>query len=313
MTAAATPRTDRIPAAPGVVVVGLFLAAAVMAQIYRDRFVEAHAPARDETLLLVPSGEVLGKIALSFDAVLADVYWIRALQYYGSTKLEQGTEKSYRLLYPLLDIATTLDPQFNIAYRFGAIFLTEAYPNGPGRPDQAVLLLEKGIAANPKKWQYLVDIGFVYYWWLHDYQAAAAWFRRAGEIDGAPWYLESLAANTLALGGDRQASRFIWQQIYESADNDWLRGEARRRLVQLDALDQIDHLLALVGQHAASAGAVPTSWAPLIAKGALRSEPLDPTGTPYVLLEGGKVTVARDSPLFPLPTEPPATPPTPPS
>ena len=34
----------------------------------------------------------------------------------------------YPLLYPLLDITTTLDPRFNIAYRFGAIFLAEPYP-----------------------------------------------------------------------------------------------------------------------------------------------------------------------------------------
>ena len=36
------------------------------------------------------------------------------------------------LLYPLLDLTTTLDPHFNIAYRFGAIFLSEPYPAGPG-------------------------------------------------------------------------------------------------------------------------------------------------------------------------------------
>ena len=38
----------------------------------------------------------------------------------------------YQLLYPLLDITTTLDPHFNIAYRFGAIFLSEPYPGGAG-------------------------------------------------------------------------------------------------------------------------------------------------------------------------------------
>ena len=45
---------------------------------------------------------------------------------------------------PLLDLTTTLDPYFSIAYRFGAIFLSEASPGGPGRPDQAVALLAEG-------------------------------------------------------------------------------------------------------------------------------------------------------------------------
>ena len=53
--------------------------------------------------------------------------------------------QTYPLLYPLLDLTTTLDPRFNIAYRFGAIFLAEPYPGGPGRPDLAIALLEKGL------------------------------------------------------------------------------------------------------------------------------------------------------------------------
>ena len=57
-----------------------------------------------------------------------------------------AADADYALLYPLLDITTTLDPLFNIAYRFGAIFLAEAYPAGAGRPDLAIALLEKGIA-----------------------------------------------------------------------------------------------------------------------------------------------------------------------
>ena len=47
------------------------------------------------------------------------------------------------------------------------------------------------------------DIGFVHYWWHHDYQAAADGSARASEVPGAPWWLRSLAATTLAEGGDR--------------------------------------------------------------------------------------------------------------
>ena len=113
------------------------------------------------------------------------MYWIRAIQYYGGTKrrlqaqarvpepppmLAAPTSDDYSLLYPLLDITTTLDPRFTIAYRFGAVFLAEAYPRGPGRPDLAIALLEKGLRAQPDKWEYMQDIGFVHYWYVHDYQ-----------------------------------------------------------------------------------------------------------------------------------------------
>ena len=71
------------------------------------------------------------------------------------------------------------------------------------------------------------DIGFVHYWFRHDYRAAADWFERAGDMPGAPWWLQSLAATTLAQGGDRQSSRVMWTAIRQSAEIDWLRNDAR--------------------------------------------------------------------------------------
>ncbi len=100
-------------------------------------------------------------------------------RYYGGNRLAEASKKHhYELLYPMLDIATTLDPYFNIAYRFGAIFLSEGYPGGPARPDQAIALLRKGIAARPDRWEYDMDIGFVYYWHLREY-------RGSGRVDRA--------------------------------------------------------------------------------------------------------------------------------
>ena len=139
-----------------------------------------------------------------------------AIQHFGGTRRAAGGDKSYRLLYPLLDLTTTLDPHFSVAYRFGAIFLAEPYPSGPGRADQAIALLERGLAADPTKWQDAQDVGFVYYWWVSDYKTAAQWFDRASRIEGAPWWLRSMAATTLAEGGDRQSSRQLWQQLYET-------------------------------------------------------------------------------------------------
>ena len=96
----------------------------VSSEEVRDR---VYAASRLETrLLYIPDGEVLDRMALSFDVLLADVYWIRAIQHYGGTRQSEGEEKNYDLLGPLLDVATTLDPRFNAAYRFGAIFLTRA-------------------------------------------------------------------------------------------------------------------------------------------------------------------------------------------
>ncbi len=283
-----------------------FLTASVFLQVARDRYRLANPTAR---YLYLPSGRLLEKLALTYDTLLADVYWIRAIQHYGGTKRSTDPQKKYDLLYPLLDIVTTLDPRFSIAYRFGAIFLAEAYPNGPGRPDLAVALLKKGIRAQPTKWQYRQDIGFVYYWWLNDYESAAAWFTRASEVPGSPWWLRSLAATTLAQGGERQASRLLWEQLRQTADHDWLRREGERRLAQLAALDELDQLRSVVHDFACRRGAWPASWVDLVRGGYLQQAPVDPAGAPYLLdPRTGVVILSPQSPLVPLPTEPPPLP-----
>lgn len=152
------------------------LALATSVQMARDR-VFANAPA-EESVLYVRSGAVMKRAALSYDALLADIYWVRALQHYGRERLREDRKGKFELLYPMLDLTTTLDPLFTVGYRFGAIFLSEPQPGGAGRPDQAILLLKKGIAENPGKWDYYHDVGFIYYWNLHDYREAAEWFTR---------------------------------------------------------------------------------------------------------------------------------------
>lgn len=290
-----------------IVVCLVLIAAFVGLSIWRDSVYGEPGPGA--SVLYVRSGPAMRRLALGFAPLLADVYWVRAVQYYGSTRLSTGKKKSYDLLYPLLDIATSLDPRFNIAYRFGSLFLAEAYPGGAGRPDQAIQLLEKGFRDNPQRWQYLQDIGFVYYWWLGDYQAAGEWFTKASTIPGAPWWLQSLAGVTKAQGGDRESSRRLWRAMQETADNEWVRNNAAWRLAQLDALDAIDRLEAVVAEFRKRTGAAHASWEALVRAGLLRGIPLDPRGIPldpggkaFVLDSAtGSVTLSPESSLNPLP------------
>ena len=281
------------------------LALVVALQIVRDRAFAANMVEQD--LMYVTSGEVMKRAALSYDAIAADVYWIRALQHFGGERQKAPELRRFDLLYPLLDLTTTLDPLFTVGYRFGAIFLAEAKPGGAGRPKDAIALLEKGIKFNPAKWDYYYDVGFIYYWHLHDYERAAEWFDRGGKIEGAPWWLRTYAAVMLTRGGDRQASRAMWVQIGQNEESEWLRQTAQLRLAQLDALDNIDTLRPVLANFTNRTGRVPTTWDEIAAAGLIRGLPLDPAGIPYAI-EDGDIGVRRDSPLWPLPTEPAAAP-----
>jgi tetratricopeptide (TPR) repeat protein len=278
----------------------LAFAAAVTLQAVRDdafprRQVEA------EHILYVRSGALMKRLTLSYDALAADVYWVRAMQDFGGDRLNPRRGRlRYQLLYPLLDLTTTLDPYFNIAYRFGAVFLSEPYPGGPGRPDQAVALLRKGLAAQPQKWQYYHDTAFVYYWHLRDYAAAADWFQRAAQQPGAPNWLRPVAATMLLKGGDRSSSKFLWEQILNS-DSGWLRAVADRALAQLEALDRIDEIEGRIHANPLPAGDA-YSWEALIRRGVVPGTPFDPARVPLDIdAATGQVRVSPQSPLYPMP------------
>lgn len=264
---------------------------------------ERYGPARDaERLLYVRSGATARRLALSFKGLAADVYWIRTIQHFGRDLHSNRVVGRFELLNPLLNLTTSLDPYFNIAYRFGALFLAMPPPSGAGRVDQAVALLEKGLRASPNRWQYAYDIGFVYYLYAGDYQAAGAWFTRAAAMPGAPGWIRPLAASTMARGGDRAFARRLLHEL-STSEQQYLRKDAARGLAQLDALDAIDQLNQLIEDYKRATTTYPASWADLIHAGRLPGVPADDTRVPFLYDPIAHVArIGPGSSLAPLPT-----------
>lgn len=182
--------------------------------------------------LYLTSGDAVGRLALGFDAVLADIYWIRTVQHYGRDRRSRAYADRYALLHPLVDITTTLDPYFATAFQFGALFLAEPLPNGPDRLDLGIALLEKGLRAEPTRWQYAQSLGFLHYWHSGDKQEAGRQFERAAAIPGAPIWLKPLAANMFIEGGDRATARIVLEGLAQSEER-WIRELAERKLREL--------------------------------------------------------------------------------
>jgi hypothetical protein len=275
-----TPRTGQRPPVPWRALVLVVVSLPLAVSVLRAREVTFPEPPATERLLYLRSGKVADRLMLSFDTLAADIYWIRAIQHYGRDRTAFGRPDRFQLLYPLLDLTTTLDPHFNIAYRFGAIFLSIEEPQGPGRTDLAIKLLEKGLEKNPTRWQYAHDIGFINYWYTRDYAAAAHWFERASKMPGAPEWIAPLAAITLVQGGDRTRARGLLTNLANSATEKFIRAAAERGLAQLQALDAIDELTSLVQDHERRTGQTVRGWHDLPQFGG--GVPGDPTGQPYV-------------------------------
>ena len=249
---------------------------------------------RDDVLLR--SGKLVKLMSLEYAPLMADIYWTRVVQYYGN-KHVRGQAK-LDLLWPLLDVTSTLDPNLIVAYRFGAMFLSQAPPAGAGRPDQAVELIRRGIQANPDYWRLYEDLGFVYYFDLKDYQKAAEAFLEGSKKPDAQVWMKVMAAKIAAEGESFSTSMFLWKDIYESTSDPMIKENALQRLKLLKAQEDCKQLDALADEYAKRNGRRPVRMGDLVQAGLLSGLPKDPEGFVYVFGEEGKAELNLNSPLL---------------
>jgi tetratricopeptide (TPR) repeat protein len=254
------------------------------------------AAAYDDAELLIEGGRLKGYL-LGSDGLAADWYWARALQYIGDKLIRSGQGPNIkslkpldpRLLYPMLDQATTLDPQFMTVYSYGANLLPEI------DPDQALKLIDKGIRYNPDEWRLYHYRGYVY-WQLRDYTKAAESYEAGSKITGAPQWMTLMALNMRTRSSDRNTARTMYSEMLNSATDDQTREAMTLRLLNLDSLDERDAIREALRTFSEKTGRCAESWRELFP--ILRSvrlpngqglrvdragEPVDPTGAPYVL------------------------------
>src|SRR5580698_2799087 len=242
-----------------------------------------------QDVLYISSPKVLKRLSLGYDGLLADIYWTRAVQYFGSNHFAGA--RHYDLLAPLLEITTTLDPHLTVAYEFGANFLAPKPPNGAGMPERAVELAEFGIRNNPNDWRLYYDLGFIYYMDLKDYAHAADAFARGSEVPGAHPFLRVMAAQMAQHGGELAMAQMMWATTYQSTQDRNVRANAATHLRALQVEQDVTNLEKLVAAYRAQTGHSPSSFSDLQSAGLLRVIPTDPLGHTYKLTSDGRVEV----------------------
>jgi tetratricopeptide (TPR) repeat protein len=245
--------------------------------------------------LALRSPGVMKRLSLEYAPLLGAIYWTRAVQYFGEKHREH--DSNLQQLWPLLDIATTLDPNLTIAYHFGATFLSDAPPRGAGHPDQAVALLERGIQANPNHWRFYQDLGNVYYFDKKDYVKASQAYEEGSRLPGTPVFMKIMAAKIAAEGESLETSYALWLDLYQTTTNKEVRKNADDHLrlvkMQMDlrALNQIaDNYERQTKRRAASIQDLANA-------GLLSGQPVDPEGFPFVLGQLGRAEPNPKSPL----------------
>lgn len=281
--------------------------------IAASRFLEKNKPAADEEFTdedLYFSPKQLNLLGSDFRGLVADWYWIRSLQYLGDkivkakrVDINDLRPLKPRLLYPMLDAATTLDPQFTEVYSYGASVLPAIDET------QAVKLLEKGITANPGNWQLYHNLGYIY-WREKNYARAAEIYSEGAKKPNAPAFMQQMSANMQAQGGSREFAREIYLQMAKTAEDEQTKNFAGLRFQQVVSLDERDAIRAVLQNFSEKNKRCANSWTEISKE--IRSlkingeslsfdssgAPLDPTGTAYLLINqtgACDVSLSKDS------------------
>ena len=263
-----------------------------------DREFEAMGPEPDVSS--VWTGPVVRAFSFGFADVLADLYWLRAVQYYGREKVANAPA-AYANLAPLLETAAELDPRFEIVYRYGAVFLSEAPPIGAGQPKKGVALLKKGADRNPLKWSLRQDQGFFTFVYTGDAIGGAAILRQAAEIPGSPPWLRPLAAKVLADGGNLEASVQMWTIIRDQSEPGVLRINAETQLEVVKNRLFARQVQERIAEYQKRTGDRTSTLDELQARGVIPGTG-DLAGIPFDFdSKTGVVSISRKSPLWRLP------------
>jgi hypothetical protein len=254
------------------------------------------ATRQEQDNLVLRSGPLLKAMSLEYAPLAADLYWTRAVQYYGEKNINGHTNLD--LLWPLLDVTTTLDPNLIAAYHFGGMFLSDAPPRGAGNPELGIELLQRGIRANPGYWRFYEDLGFIYYFDLRDYPRAAAAFLEGSKIPGAMIWMKTFAARISERGESLETSAMLWSEIYNSTKEPSIKENAKLHLQLLRARMDCDQLNQLAAEYKRRAGRPPDNIRDLVRSGLLRGVAVDPVGVEYWFDPEGNAQINPASPLY---------------
>jgi hypothetical protein len=220
-------------------------------------------------LLYFPSGRFVEEVSIGYHEMVADLVWLRAIQYFGEHHL---TDLKFEHLYHILDILTTLDKKFIHAYTFGGLLLEHS----AREPDNTDLLLHKGEYYNPRSWEIPFIRGFISYIFRYKAKESAAYFMRAAGKPNAPDMCKRFAGFTYQKMGDAYMAFRLWEDIYRESNNHLEKETAFRSMQEMLMLMEMDSLNAAIMRFTKDEERIPGSIEEIVARRYLREMVLPP-------------------------------------
>jgi hypothetical protein len=167
-------------------------------------------------------------MAFGFNALLADFYWLQAVQVVGGA--EAVDAKKARHLGKLVDVVTTLNPQVGHPYRFAAVWLT----HNEELIREGNRLLRRAIKHHPDDWRHHFYLGFNHFFHLFEYAEAAAALEVAMSLPDSPRYLPRLVARLKSHRAGIDIAEVFLRELLRTTED-----EETKAMLQI-ALDEIE-------------------------------------------------------------------------
>jgi hypothetical protein len=194
----------------------------------QERLPDVRTEAAQEAF--VPDPRFARLAAVGFEALLADFYWMRAVQIVGS---QQGPYGRSHQIGRLIDLVTTLDPWVDHAYRFAALWMTD----DASAVRKANELLRRGIEYHPDAWLNRFHLGFNHFFYFGENADAVEALAPAIGMKGAPRYLGRLVARLRsdAGGGEIEAAAAFLRELKHRTDDPYKQAEYEKALDEIEA------------------------------------------------------------------------------
>jgi len=222
-----------------------------------------------------PKPSLVKSASLKHHTLTADFYWFKAIQYLGNCLNYQI--KPFQL-WRYADFITELDPKFLEAYYYPAVVMITDQIT----PEENVRLLEKGRKNLPDSWEPPYLLGFVYYYFMNEYEKAAENLDLAAKLGGyVPYAI--FAARIRAEGGNPDLSISFLEEIINDPKIKAWKSSAEEMVKGVTQRKHLDQLNLLIEEFKARFGSYPSDLEELVKAGLLNSLPLDPMGGIYYL------------------------------
>ncbi len=180
-----------------------------------------------EETTFIPSAQAVRLVALGYDRLLADFYWLAFVNYVGDDA--SRVVDHFRLADKYLDLVTGLDPHFIQPYWFCAFTVG----SDQKRPLRANEILERGVRANQNNWYLPYIAGVNLYLFAHDEVGASRFYRSASKFPDAPKWLARQSEILAARIPSSIKEINTWDAIYRTETASIIRLKARQKLIQL--------------------------------------------------------------------------------